>query len=201
MSFFVSDQVFGQPQPGTHAPTITHAFAVDKGYYGSIWKIYIEAEDPDGDMLKIASIVEQPGYGTYPTDWIYLKSQYQKSFKGYIQWNTFSSKTAYIKEWTEITLKVSVFDKAGNVSNALVFPFTFEYGTKSTNRYKVPDPFDQRNLPRLGYISIDLFEPTEMGGGDGGGGQNWTRVDRGKIILKVRGGPFLFSLAFLPAQW
>ena len=43
----------------------------------------------------------QPGYGTYPTDWIYLKPQYQKSFKGYVQWNTFSSKTAYIKEWTE----------------------------------------------------------------------------------------------------
>ncbi len=173
IGFFVADSGRAQPKPGTQGPIITHAFAVDKGYYGSIWRIHIEAEDPDGDMLKIGSVVEQPGYGTYPTDWIYLKSQYQKNFKGYIQWNTFSSKTSYIKEWTEINLTVSVFDKAGNVSNAVVFPFTFEYGTKSAYQYKLPDPFDQGNLPRLGYIHIDLFEPTQMGDGDGdGSGQN-----------------------------
>jgi hypothetical protein len=170
ISFLVIDQGGAQPKPGTHAPIITHAFAVDKGYYGSIWRIYIEAEDPNGDMLKIASVVEQPGYGTYPTDWIYLKSQYQKSFRGCVQWNTFSSKTAYIKEWTEITLKVSVFDKAGNVSNEVVFPFMFEVGAKSSYQYKLPAPFDQGNLPRLGYIHIDLYEPTLMGDGDGGGG-------------------------------
>ncbi len=88
------------PKPGTSAPIITHAFAVERGYYGYIWKIYIEAEDPDGDMLRIASIVDQTGYGYYPTDWIYLKSPYQKHFKGYLQWNTFSSRTNYITEWT-----------------------------------------------------------------------------------------------------
>jgi hypothetical protein len=170
MSFFVTDQGRAQPKPGTHAPITTHAFAVDKGYYGSIWKIYIEAEDPDGDMLRIASVVDQSGYGRYPTDWIYLKPPYQKNFRGYLQWNTFSSKTAYITEWTEITLTVSVFDKAGNVSNAVVFPFTFEYGAKSSYSYTLPAPFDQGNLPRLGYIHIDLFEPTQMGDGDGGGG-------------------------------
>jgi len=53
----------GKPlRPGTSAPVITHAFAVEKGYYGYIWKIYIEAEDPDGDMLRIASVVDQTGY-------------------------------------------------------------------------------------------------------------------------------------------
>jgi len=173
ISFFVADKGRAQPKPGTHAPIITHTFAVDKGNYGSIWRIYAEAEDPDGDMLKIASVVEQPGYGTYPTDWIYLKPQYQKHFKGYLQWNTFSSKTSYIKEWTEITLKVSVFDKAGNVSNEIIFPFIFEHGAKSSSVYRPPAPFDQGNLPRIGYIHIDLFEPTQMGDGDGGGsGQN-----------------------------
>ncbi len=159
-SFFVTDNGRAQAKPGTHAPIVTHAFAVDKGYYGFIWRIYIEAEDPGGDMLKIASVVDQPGYGRYPADWIYLKSQYQKNFKGYIQWNTFGSKTSYIKEWTEITLKVSIFDKAGNVSNEVVFPFTFEYGAKSAYQYKPPVPFDQGDLLRLGYVNIDLFEPT-----------------------------------------
>ena len=86
-------QDWAQSKPETKPPIITHYFAVEKGYYGYIWKIYIEAEDPDGEMLKIASVVDQSGYGHYPTDWIYLKPQYQKHFKGYIQWNTFSSKS------------------------------------------------------------------------------------------------------------
>ena len=154
-----------QPKPGTYAPIITHTFAVEKGYYGYIWKIYIEANDPDGDMLRIASVVDQTGYGHYPTDWIFVKAPYQKHFRGYLQWNTFSSRTSYLREWTEITLKVSVFDKAGNESNVVVFPFEFVSGVRNQYRYELPAPFDQGDLPRLGYISIDLFDPASMGPG------------------------------------
>ncbi len=152
-----------QPDTGTHAPIITHAFAVEKAYYGYIWKIYIEAEDPAGDILSIACSVDQVGYGSYPTDWIYLKPQYQKHFKGYIQWNTFSSRAAYLREGTQITLKVSIIDRARNESNEAVFPFTFEYGVKAPYQYQLPAPFDQGDTPRLGYIHIDLFESTQMG--------------------------------------
>jgi hypothetical protein len=170
-SFFVPCQGWGQmtahmerakPKPGTHAPIITSAFAVDSGYNGYIWKIYIEGEDPDGEMLRIASFVEQPGVGSYPTDWIFLKPPYQKHFKGYIQWNT--SGAVYLDEWTQITLKVSVFDKAGNESNEVVFPFTFQTGAQ--NQYQLPPPFDQGNLPRLGYIDIILRNnyPSGYGG-------------------------------------
>ena len=156
----------GKPtKPGTSAPIIKNSFAVEKGSYGYIWKVFIEAEDPDGDMLKIASAVSQPGYGYYPTDWIYLKSPYQKQLKGYIQWNTFSSKTHFLREWTQITLMVSIVDNAGNESNTVVFPFTFEAGVRGQYQYKLPAPFDQGDLPRIGYIHIDLFEPTLMGNG------------------------------------
>ncbi len=154
--------VGGPPKPGTHAPIITHAFAVEKGYYGYIWKIYIEAEDPDGEMLRIASVVDQVGYGHYPTDWIYLKRQDQKHFRGYIQWNTFSTNAGYLTEWTQITLKVSVVDKAGNESNQVVFPFTFESGVSS--QYKLPTPFDQGNLTKIGNVFIDLRNPIETTG-------------------------------------
>jgi hypothetical protein len=153
-----------QPKPGTNAPIITHAFAVEKGYYGYIWKLYIEAEDSDGDMLRIASVVDQVGYGHYPTDWTYLKPQFGRHFKGHLQWNTFSTKALNLREWTQITLEVSIIDKAGNESNVVVFPFTFESGVKDQYKYKLPAPFDERDISRLGYIHIDLFEPTEMGG-------------------------------------
>ena len=152
-----------QSKPGTKAPIIANGFAVEKGYYGTIWKMYVEAEDPDGDMVRIASVVDQPGYGHYPTDFIYLKSQYQKHFKGYLQWNTYSSKMNYLREWTQITLKVSILDKAGNESNVVVFPFTFVSGAQA--QVKPPAPFDQGDLPKIGNIFIDLYEPTMMGNG------------------------------------
>ena len=149
-----------QPKPEGKGPIITHTFAVEKGYYGYIWKVYLEAEDPDGQMLRIASVVDQVGYGHYPTDWIYLKPQYRNHFKGYIQWNTFSSNASYLPEWTQITLKVSVVDKAGNESNEVIFPFTFEI-TPEQYSYEPPAPFDQAALPRLGYIAINLYYPGE----------------------------------------
>ena len=124
----ISPRGWAQPKPEIRGPIITRAFAVEKGNYGYILKIYIEAEDTDGEMLRIAAVVDQPGYGHYPTDWIYLKPQHQKRFKGYIQWNTFSSKASYLREWTQITLKVSIFNKAGIESNEVVFPFHLRVG-------------------------------------------------------------------------
>ena len=166
--FLIAPTGWTQPNPGTKGPVITNSFAVEKGIYGYIWKIYIEAEDPNGEMLRIASVVDQPGYGRYPTGWLYIKPEYRKHLKGYIQWNTFSSKTPFLREWSNITLTVSIIDKAGRESNEVVFPFTFQTGVKDQYTYKLPAPFDQGDLPRLGYIHIDLFEPTNLGRGNMG---------------------------------
>ncbi len=145
----------------SNPPVITASYAVEEGYYGYIWKIYIEANDPDGDMSRIAVQVEQLGYGRYPTDWVMVKPAYRKNLKGYLQWNTFSSRTGYLREWTYITLKITVIDKAGNESNVVVFPFEFVSGAR--REVTPPAPFNQGGLPRLGYIHIDLFDPTQMG--------------------------------------
>jgi hypothetical protein len=157
---------WAQSKPDSKAPMITHSFAVEKAYYGYVWKIYIEAEDPDGDMSRIATVVDQTGYGRYPADWIMIKSQYRNRLRGYLQWNTFSSRTSYLTEWTRITLRVSVIDKAGNESNEVIFPFTFQTGIKNPDKYELPSPFSGGDLPRLGYIHIDLIDPTILGSGD-----------------------------------
>jgi hypothetical protein len=161
----IAPRTWAQPKPGTQAPIITHSFAVERGYYGYIWKVYIEAEDPDGDMAKIAASVDQVGYGNYPTSWTILKPQYRNHLKGYLEWLTFSSRAANMPEWTQITLTVSVFDKAGNESNEVAFPFTFETGVRDPYKYKLPSPFDQGDLPRLGHISIELYNPSRIGDG------------------------------------
>lgn len=141
---------------GTNAPFIKNAFASDKGPYGSIWKIYLEAEDPDGDMEKVAIVVQQVGYGSYPTDWIILKPQYRSHLIGYLQWNTFSSKASYLPEWTRITVRISIFDRVNHESNEVVFPFTFESGAKDQDEEQLPYPFNPM-LPCIGHITVDLM--------------------------------------------
>jgi len=161
---FSSPQGWAQGQSGSNAPVITHAFTVEKIRYGDILKVYIEAEDPQGEMFKIATVVDQAGYGRYPTSWVYLKPTDRKHFIGYLEWKTFSSKTTILSEGTPITLTVSVYDKIGNESNALAFPIVFESGVKRASSYQVPSPFDQNDVSRLGFVSIDLFDPTTIRG-------------------------------------
>ncbi len=143
------------------APVIKASYAPRKVRYGDFLRIYIDAEAPDGGMLKIGSVVDQAGYGHYPTDWIYLKPQYQQYLKGYLQWNTFSSSASSLSEWTQVTLKVSVFDQAGNESNVVIFPIQFV--SEAVPESQPPPPFYEGD-PRIGSLSINLLEPSLMGG-------------------------------------
>jgi hypothetical protein len=145
------------------APVITSSYSIEKGRYGDVLKIYIEADDPDNDMLRIATVVDQTGYGRYPTDWIFLKPQYRGHFAGYLKWNTYSQKASHLAEWTWITIKVSVFDRTGRESNVVVFPF--EFVSEVIDHPPAPAPFDQANVPMLGNITVDLYEPSEVASG------------------------------------
>ena len=148
---------WAQTKTGGKSPVIIKSYAVDRGQYGIAWKIYIEAEAPDAEMAKIASVVDQAGQGRYPTDYILLDPQYRKHLKGYLQWNTFSSVGRAMKEGDRITLRISVIDKAGHESNEVVFRFTFLSGVN--NEETLPAPFDQHNIPRIGHITINLVSP------------------------------------------
>ena len=155
--------VYRKESPNPNLPVIKYAYAIDRGIYGAMVKIYIEAEDPNGEMAKIATTVDQVGYGHYPTDFIILRPECRKSFKGYIQWNTFSSHIFRMSEFVRQYVTVAVIDKAGHSSNEFVFPFTFETGVEPAPM--PPAPFDQGDLPKLGNVSIDLFDPFLMGAG------------------------------------
>ncbi len=147
-------QTYSQPSKG--GPVITNWYAVDQVVYGDPVRFYIEAHATNQDMLRIAVSAYEVGWGTLPVDWTYLKGQNQKEFKGYLQWNTFSSQAGSLPEWQQVYVTVSVFDKAGNESNEVVFPITFGIG-KGTS-YQVAAPFDQGNVQRLAYLNIELFD-------------------------------------------
>jgi hypothetical protein len=156
-------QGWAQSGSGSKPPVITHAFTVEKIMYGDILKVYIEAEDPQGEMFRIATVVNQAGYGRYPTSWVYVKPKDRQHFKGYLQWNTFSSRTSRLSEWTHVTLTVSVFNKSGNESNVFTFPISFETGVQRASSYRVPPPFNQNGVSRLGFINVDLIDPSITG--------------------------------------
>ena len=145
-----------KPKPGAKPPVITNFYAPEQVSYGDALKFYIAAEDPDGEMLRVAVIVNQLGRGAYFTDWTYLKPGDQKSFKGYLQWNT-QSGTAILSENTRVTLRISVFDKAGLESNEVVIPLRISsFGVSYPSP---PAPFDQQDVHRLGHINVNLVNP------------------------------------------
>jgi len=152
-------RVLGVPvaPAGTKPPVITAYFAPSEGMFGYPIRVYLAAEDPEGDMLRIAVQVSQVGYGNYPTDWIFLRPQYQKSFVGYLQWNTASYHTSFLPEWTQITMRFAVLDKYGVQSNEVVLPFLFVLGARPSPL--PPSPFDKGNIPLLGYIDVNLDDP------------------------------------------
>jgi len=148
-----------QPKADLEGPVITHSFAAETGKYSYIWKIYLEAEDPTGDMSRIVSTVNQLGWGEYLARNIPIKPENRHHLKGYIQWNTFTSETPTLNVSTQITVKISIVDEAGNESNAVVFPLTFAPGLRGEHKYQLPPPFDRADLPMLGRISINIFSP------------------------------------------
>jgi len=146
---------------GTQPPVITHSYAVDKGSYGQTWKIYIEAEDPDGDMLKIASVLQQEGVRyRQPVDYIFLKKSDQKYVKGFLSLETYNLREPSATASPRLTLKVTIIDKAGNESKQAVFNLDY-VGEESGSGASLPAPFDQGNIPKLGNILIEGKYPPQ----------------------------------------
>jgi hypothetical protein len=141
-----------QPPGGVTPPVITASFAADKGRHGDPIRIYLAAENKSAAMEMIAVQVTQVGYGVYPTDWVRLKEGNKGRFVGYLQWNT--ARGEFLPEGTRMSINISVLDRWGNESNRVVLPYEFVSGTNSYSM--LPAPFDQPDVPRLGYISIVL---------------------------------------------
>ena len=154
--FLIPQEGLTQARPEKNAPVITSAWARDSGRLGTVLKLYIEADDPDGDMLRIATVID--GRGHHPTDWTIVKPQNRHHLIGYLQWNTLSSSEGWISEWTRLTIRVSVFDKSGNESNVVVFPFTFE---TTGLEPKAPAPFDKGDIPKIGNVMTEIRGTTD----------------------------------------
>ncbi len=130
-------------------PVITEAYAAREMRLGDVWKVYINASDPDGDMNYIVATIDQPGRGSgYPPAFIRMEKAQCRDLSGYIYLKT---EPAHALEYTNINLSVQVKDKRGNMSNTVVFPMHFRM-----NAVQPPPPQGKFKEEELGPIMIRI---------------------------------------------
>ena len=125
----------------TATPVITQSFASREVKIGDTWKIYLNASDPKGEMIKISAIVDQPGQ-INPESITKVSKENGKEFSGYLHLSTAS--LTNVLDGTSITLLVQIQDRAGNLSQPVAFPLTL----KSLATQKAPPQgvFKERDL-------------------------------------------------------
>ena len=108
---------------GKATPVITQSFASKEVRLGETWKIYLNASDPNGEIIKISAIVDQPEQ-IYPESITKVSKENGKGFSGYLYLST--ATLANAPDGTSITLWVQIQDRAGNLSQPATFPLTLK---------------------------------------------------------------------------
>lgn len=141
-----------QTKPTGSPPVITHSFASEKLSHNEKWKIYLEANDPDGDMRKIVAVVNR-GHRGSRFNYVGIKTGNRAKLFGYLDCMIWSGIGDLRNEWGELTLTLSIRDKGRNTSNRVVFPLALSRGVKQG---PPPPPFETGKLKKLGTIWVDL---------------------------------------------
>jgi hypothetical protein len=144
---------------GKTPPVIVQSFASQELRSGDVWKVYLKASDPEGQMKYIFATVSQPGANRYPVSIIRIKGENQKELSGYIYLNTSPvGPTSFFN----VTLTLSVSIKGtGGFSQSADFPLSFE--AKAAQEAPPDGVFKEQNL---GPISVTLQTVSPGGGWD-----------------------------------
>lgn len=108
------------------SPQITESWASDVARPGDIWKIYLKAEIPDGEMKAIFSNLERTGVGRHPVSITVLKPDFNRQLNGYIHLNTSDSETGSNLINANFILRVKIQNTTGQFSNEVFFPLTLD---------------------------------------------------------------------------
>lgn len=138
-------------QPGGSPPVITNSFASEKLSHGDIWRIYVEAHDPDGDMRYFAYTLRSTGFGRR-VDYVQIRKVDRAKLLGYLRVFTSPPRDA-LGEWAHFTLTLYIQDRSGKTSDKVTFPVALSRGVKQASP---PPPFDIEGLKWVGQIWVEL---------------------------------------------
>lgn len=145
-----------RPQPGGSPPVITASSASKEVSHGDAWKIYLEANDPDGDMWKFTYTFSGTGVkGGHRINYVPIREGYRARLLGYLR-VSFSAPKTGLAEWASGTLTLHIRDRGGNSSDKVAFPVALTRGVKQA---APSPPFDIGGLRELGKIWVQLYEP------------------------------------------
>jgi hypothetical protein len=137
---------------GDQPPMILDSYAAESVRPGATWRVFLEAKDPDGDMHAIVTELVQPGVGSYPTDFTYIKEADQEGFAGYLILPT-PTDSGLLQDSIEATLTVQ--DCEGNKSKPVTLTLKFNYKTEFGPQ-KVPEKWRTAADHKLGTIMVQI---------------------------------------------
>ncbi|MBC7359404.1 MAG: hypothetical protein H5U10_12795 [Desulfacinum sp.] len=131
---------------GVHPPRIQSSFAVSSLWFGKTWEIFVEGEDPDGDMDYIWAEVSQLGGNMWSNHRVYLKGEREAHFKGVLHLPTPSllGRTG----WQTLRVVLRIHDRANHYSD----PVTHEVELGRPAAEPVPEEWQAVRARRLGTI-------------------------------------------------
>ena len=112
----------GKPPPvGDRAPVIEDVFASPTVPWGRVWKVYVQAHDPDGDLWEVQFDARQPGmmYGSFEGHVILSRTMWRQIdgfFYFFIPWDAF--RMGIIN--ADITMRL--VDRGGRKSRDVLLP-------------------------------------------------------------------------------
>jgi hypothetical protein len=139
-------------QGGDEPPMILDSYAAESVRPGATWRVYLEAQDADGDIQSIITQLVQPGIGYYPPDFTYIKGAEREGFAGYLILIT-PPDYWLLQEYVEATLTIQ--DCEGNKSEPVKFTLRFDnksgYGPQ-----EVPEKWQTAAKNKLGTIMVEI---------------------------------------------
>ncbi len=139
--------------PG-HQPVIHDSYARSVVRPGTIWRIYLHAEDYEGDMKEIVTFVTQTGTAPFPTNYVKLKGEDTKEAAGYLYLPT-PSDTQMMGDRIQVMLVVR--DSRGNTSQPVKFSLRFDYARPE----EIPEKWKGVANRRLGVITNEDISPSQ----------------------------------------
>jgi len=146
-------------KPSGIPPVITRSFASENLSHNGKWKIYLEANDPDGDMRKIVAVVSRGPRGSR-VNYAGIKKGGRAKLFGYFDCMIWSGIGTERNEWGELTLTLFIRDKGGNTSNRVVFSLA---RSGRVTQEPPPPPFETGELKKSGMIWVNLALPPPSG--------------------------------------
>jgi hypothetical protein len=137
---------------GNAPPVIKQSFAAKQMSTLDTWKIYLNAEDPNGDMQYIRAMISHAGMKAYPVTYIPIAKKDAKELSGYIYWNSLGSGDSGWLNYLDLTAEVWIQDRAGHTSKPVTYTVSL---LEQTKQEQPPAGMFKEN--ELGSINTQIF--------------------------------------------